>query len=128
MFHYTVETNKSIEQAVTDLEASLKEDKFGVLWDFNIQETLQKKGFEFDTPYRVLEVCNPKEAKRVLEENALVGYFLPCKIVVYAEGEKTKIGMPKPTELISMVGEEQLKAFAKDIEDRLIECIDKSVK
>ncbi|MFD1708320.1 DUF302 domain-containing protein [Siminovitchia sediminis] len=124
MFHYTVETNQSIEEAMAALEEKLKEEKFGVLWHFDIRETLQNKGFEFDQPYHVMEVCNPKEAQRVLSENQMVGYFLPCKIVVYEDGGKTKIGMPRPTALIEMVSDSSIKEFAQDIEDRLIACID----
>ena len=127
MFHYTVETNQSIEDTISSLEKSLKEESFGVLWHFDIKETLQSKGFEFDQPYHVLEVCNPKEAQRVLSENQMVGYFLPCKIVVYQDKETTKIGMPRPTSLIEMVNDDSLKEFAKDIEDRLMECMDRSV-
>ncbi|MFZ3579784.1 DUF302 domain-containing protein [Virgibacillus sp. DJP39] len=127
MFHYTVETNKSIEESIQSLEKSLKEEKFGILWQFDIKETLQTKGFDFDQPYHVLEVCNPKEAQRVLSQNQLVGYFLPCKIVVYEDAGKTKIGMPKPTTLIQMVNDDSIKQLAEDIENRLVTCIDKSI-
>lgn len=72
----------------------------------------------------ILEICNPQEAARVLSENLLAGYFLPCKIVVYKENETTKIGMPKPTMLVSMMNNEELKNLAEDIEKRLIFCID----
>lgn len=127
MFHYTVETDQTIEQTLESLEKTLKEDKFGVLWQFNIKDTLQEKGFDFDQPYHVLEVCNPQEANRILSENPLVGYFLPCKIVVYRDADKTKIGMPKPTALLQMVEDDTITEFAKDIENRLIACIDKSI-
>lgn len=128
MFHYTVETNQSIGESMAVLEEKLKEEKFGVLWHFDIKETLQNKGFKFEQPYHVLEVCNPKEAQRVLSENQMVGYFLPCKIVVYEDGGKTKIGMPRPTSLIEMVSDSSIKGFAQDIEDRLIACIDRVVQ
>lgn len=128
MFHYTAETNQSIEEAMAALEEKLKEDKFGVLWHFDIKETLQNKGFEFEQPYHVMEVCNPKEAQRVLSENQMVGYFLPCKIVVYKDGDKTKIGMPRPTALIDMISDSSIKKFAQDIEGRLIACIDRAVQ
>lgn len=127
MFHYTVESDRPIDKAIQVLEEKLKDEEFGVLWKFDIQETLQKKGFAFDQPYQVLEVCNPKEAKNILSQNKLVGYFLPCKIVVYEDAGKTKIGMPKPTVLIEMVNDGELKEFAASIENRLIDCIDKSV-
>ncbi|MFD2760283.1 DUF302 domain-containing protein [Lentibacillus juripiscarius] len=126
MFHYTVETDKSMKEAMESLETNLKDDKFGVLWQFDIKDTLQKKGFEFDQPFNVLEVCNPKEAQRVLSQNKLVGYFLPCKIVIYEDEGTTKIGLPRPSSLIQMIEDDSLKEFALDIENRLIACIDKT--
>ncbi|GGG23033.1 DUF302 domain-containing protein [Paenibacillus abyssi] len=127
MFHYTVETTKSPDQAIADLQENLKEEKFGVLWQLDLKEKLNEKGVDFDQTYHILEVCNPVEAKRVLTENSLVGYFLPCKIAVYAEDGVTKIGMPKPTALIDLVENEKLKGIAEDIEKRLISCIDRSL-
>jgi uncharacterized protein (DUF302 family) len=126
MFDYTVETNKSINEAIQSLETNLKDEKFGVLWQFDIKSKLQEKGLKFDHDYMVLEVCNPHEAQRVLNENLLVGYFLPCKIVVYKDHETTKIGMPKPTALIKLVDNEEIQNLAKDIEDRLVDVINKS--
>lgn len=127
MFDYTVVTDKNIEEAIQSLEESLKEEKFGVLWKFDIKEKLQEKGLEFQKEFKVLEVCNPVEAQRVLNENEMAGYFLPCKIVVYDGNGKTKMGMPKPTALISLLNDEKLQRFAKDIEDRLISCIKASI-
>ncbi|PIC56436.1 hypothetical protein CSV80_14390 [Sporosarcina sp. P12(2017)] len=127
MFDYTVETSKSKDEAVKDLEANLKDDKFGVLWNFDLTAKLQEKGTDFNTPYTILEVCNPQEANRILSENLLVGYFLPCKIVVFEEEGITKIGMPKPSALIEMVNNDSLMEIAADIEKRLVGCIDKTV-
>ncbi len=126
-FHYTVETDKSMDEAVKALEASLKEEQFGVLWDFDLTAKLQEKGLDFSTGYRVLEVCNPKEANRVLQEDKVVGYFLPCKIVVYEDEGKTKIGLPKPTTLIELANNDKLTEIAKDVEVRLIRSIDQSI-
>lgn len=126
MFHYTVETTKTPEQAIKDLTERLKEEKFGVLWQLDMKDKLHEKGVELDMTYHILEVCNPVEAKRVLSENALVGYFLPCKIAVYEESGKTKIGMPKPTSLIGLVQNDKLRDIASDIERRLVACLDQS--
>ncbi|WP_164219198.1 DUF302 domain-containing protein [Virgibacillus sp. YIM 98842] len=128
MFHYTVETDQTMEEAIQSLEKSLKEDKFGVLWQFDLKETLNNKGFEFEQPYRVLEVCNPLEAQRILTKNQMVGYFLPCKIVVYEADGKVKIGMPKPTALIELAEDDALMDIARDVENKLIHAIDKSIK
>jgi len=127
MFNYTVETEKGRDEAVQALAENLQAEKFGILWNFDLTAKLQEKGTDFDTPFTILEVCNPQEANRVLSEDLMVGYFLPCKIVVYEEEGTTKIGMPKPSALIEMVQNESIKQIALDIEERLIGCIDKSV-
>ncbi|MBZ5201762.1 DUF302 domain-containing protein [Planomicrobium chinense] len=127
MFNYTVETTKGRDEAVQALAENLQAEKFGILWNFDLTTKLQEKGTDFDTPFTILEVCNPQEANRVLSEDLMVGYFLPCKIVVYEEEGTTKIGMPKPSALIEMVQNESIKQIALDIEERLIGCIDKSI-
>lgn len=126
MFHFTVETNKSVEDAVSAVVDALKDEQFGVQWKFNIKDKLNEKGVQFDNEFVVLEVCNPHEAKKVLTANLLVGYFLPCKIVVYKEEGRTKIGMPRPTVLMELAGGGQLMETAKNIEDRLIASIEKA--
>ncbi|MDY0396078.1 DUF302 domain-containing protein [Virgibacillus halophilus] len=123
MFDYTVDTKQSVAQAIETLTRHLKEDSFGVLWNLDMKATLEGKGFEYDHDYHVLEVCNPEAAKKVLTQNQLAGYILPCKIAVYEDGSTTKIGMPKPTELINLVGDRALLAFASDFEKRLKSCI-----
>jgi uncharacterized protein (DUF302 family) len=124
-FHYTVSTEKTIQETIASLEHNLKENKFGILWQLDIPAKLQEKGVDsYTNPYHVLEVCNPHEAARVLNKNELVGYFLPCKITVYESEGVTKIGLPKPTMLVSMLDNEDLKEIAEDIEKVLINVLD----
>src|SRR5690606_36492035 len=118
MFNYTVETEKGRDEAVQALAENLQAEKFGILWNFDLTAKLQEKGTDLDTPFTIHEVCNPQEANRVLSEDLMVGYFLPCKIVVYEEEGTTKIGMPKPSALIDMVQNESIKQIALDIEER----------
>ncbi|WP_028784572.1 DUF302 domain-containing protein [Thalassobacillus devorans] len=126
-FDFTRETSKTVDEVITSLEDSLQEEKFGVLWNFDLTEKLQEKGMGFNTPYKVLEVCNPKEADRVLQENKMVGYFLPCKIVVYEDEGKVKVGMPKPTTLIGLADDKKLAEIATDVEQRLQTSIEKAI-
>ena len=122
-FHFHVATQKSIDEAVAALEGSLKERGFGVLWQMDIPSKLQEKGVEFTKPYRILEVCNPHEAKEVLLRNELVGYFLPCKLVVYDHNGQTFIGLPKPTALMGVLGDHELMETARRIEATLQDAI-----
>lgn len=128
MFHYTVETEKSVEEAVKAVDACCAKRKFGVLWQLDIPTKLLEKGINLDQEYRVLEVCNPDVAKKVLTHNQQGGYFLPCKIVVYAEVEtkQTKIGLVLPTELMKLTGDETLQNIVSDVENTLISAIDEA--
>jgi uncharacterized protein (DUF302 family) len=124
---YEVEVKKSFNDAVETLKKSLSDNKFGVLWELNFKDKLQEKGLEFDKNFKILEVCNPVQAKEVLEKNVEVGYFLPCKLVVYEKGSSVYIGMMKPTELIGMIGNKELIDVAREVEDILRKAIDSSL-
>ncbi|QQE80149.1 DUF302 domain-containing protein [Alicyclobacillus sp. SO9] len=123
-FEYTAVTTKSVDEVVEALKDALKGHKFGVLWDFDLAGTLQSKGIEYNSPYRILEVCNPKVAGEVVSTNAKAGYFLPCKMVVYEENGKTLIGLTKPTTLIGLAGDSRLASYAEDVETSLTQAID----
>lgn len=127
MFHYTVDTKKSVQDAVKDLTASLQNRRFGVLWQLDMPSKLQEKGVHFTQPYQILEVCNPAEAKHALSQNSLVGYFLPCKIVVYEVQGQTRIGLPKPTALMGMIDDKELRDLAERVENTLVEAINEAV-
>jgi uncharacterized protein (DUF302 family) len=62
---------------------------------------------------KFLKYVTQKKPFRVLNENQLAGYFLPCKIVVYEDQGNTKIGMPRPTALISLLNDEKMKKTGK---------------
>lgn len=127
-FHYTVTSTKSIDEVMTALEVNLKQHKFGILWKLDLPAKLQEKGVDsYTSPYHILEVCNPVEAARVLNQNELVGYFLPCKITVYQGKEgQTNIGLPKPTAMMNLLNDAELKSIAEEIEQTLIKVLDDS--
>lgn len=124
---YTVTTEKSLEDAVNDVKEKLAEVKFGVLWEFDIPATLEKKGVNFEGKAKVLEVCNPHKAKEALESNMSVVHFLPCKVVVYEDEKKTKIGMLKPTVFMELMQDEWLEGFARSVEENIRKALDMAV-
>ncbi|RHB52048.1 DUF302 domain-containing protein [Exiguobacterium sp. AM39-5BH] len=127
MFDCTVKTDQTVEAVVVKLKMTLKEEEFGVLWDFNLSETLEEKGQAIDGDYRILDVCNPKEAKKVITAHREGGYFLPCKLAVFTKDGATHVGMPKPTKLIDLIEDESLQAVTRDVETRLTRAIDNSI-
>ena len=124
---YEKSTNKSLTEAISSLESNLKESGFGILWQLNFKDKLQEKGLAFKDDFVVLEVCNPKQAKEVLEENIHIGYVLPCKMVVRREGDKTYIGMTSPEVLIGLFEGSDLKEVAKKVEESLKNSIEASL-
>ena len=99
---YIVETAKEFDRAVADLEEAVKRRQYGVLHVHDIQKTLKGKGIDFPNRVRILEVCNPQRALRVLTAHMPVSLARPCRISVFEEGGKVKIGMIKPTFLLSV--------------------------
>jgi len=126
-FHYTVESNKSLEEAMETIEGNLQAIKFGVLWHTNITENLKNKGLtKIQDSYNVMEVCSPFEAEKVLSQNPDAHYFLPCKITVFEKDGKTHIGLPRPTALMEPLNDPELIEIVQNIENNLIEVLDKS--
>lgn len=124
---YEKSTDKSLNDALKSLESNLKENDFGILWKLNFKEKLEEKGLTFKNDFVVLEVCNPKQAKEVLEKNIHIGYVLPCKMVVRSENDKTFIGMLRPESLIGLFESPDLKEVAKKVEESLKKSIDASI-
>ncbi|MGM9921721.1 MAG: DUF302 domain-containing protein [Bhargavaea sp.] len=128
MFDYTKETAKSMKDAIRSIKEELAEVKFGVLWELDMTDTLQQKGQDFDKPMTILEVCSPAAAAEVLKKDLKIGYLLPCKMAVYEDGGVTRIGMPKPTELLGLTGREDIDPFAGEIEETLKGVIDRAAQ
>ena len=117
---YKIESTKSLDQVCQDLEKAVVNHKFGVMTVHNLKETMKKKGVEFDRECRIFEVCNPQQAKKVLQKNMEISTALPCRISVYAEGEKVKLATLKPTVLVSQFNVPDLQPVAKEVEETLI--------
>ena len=125
--YYIAESNKSFEQAATDLEASVKNHEFGVLHIHDLGNTLRSKGVDFEEECKVFEVCNPKQAAKVLSTDMRLNMALPCRISVFTEGDKTKIGLIKPERILSALSDdESLKQTAREVEAMTIQMIEEA--
>jgi uncharacterized protein (DUF302 family) len=116
---YKLETEKDFEKVCQDLEKAVVNNKFGVMAIHNLNDTMKKKGVEFNRPCRIFEVCNPHQAKKVLEKNMDLSSFLPCRISVFQEGEKVTLATLKPTGIVSMFNLPELQPTAEEVEKTL---------
>jgi len=121
---YIKESTRTIDDVCARLQVAASQNKFGILGVIDLKEKMVSKGVEFGPQCRIIEVCNPMQAKKVLEKEMTISSALPCRISVYEEAGKVKIITLKPTVLIKMFGKPELDAVAKDIENTMIAIID----
>jgi uncharacterized protein (DUF302 family) len=121
---YEATTDLPVAEAVAAITEALAKRRFSVLWDLDVNAKLAEKGLQLHEPYRILEVCSAPQAKQALETNPAVGYFLPCKVVVYAAGGQTRVGLPRPETLIDLVGDPRLAGLAGEVERTLVEAVE----
>jgi uncharacterized protein (DUF302 family) len=125
--YYTVDTDKSFEQASVDLDAAVKRHSFGVLHVHNIGNTLRSKGVDFNEECNVFEVCNPAQAAKVLSSDMRLNMALPCRISVYTEKGKTRIGTISPVQMLEMLSrDEALSRVANEVEEKVIQMINEA--
>lgn len=111
-----VESKKSLAEVCDAITPAAQKHKFGVLGTHNLKETMAKKGVAFDRDCYIFEVCNPVQAKRVLESRMEVSTALPCRISVYQEGDRVKLATLKPTKMIAAFQAPDLEPVALEVE------------
>lgn len=125
--YYIAETDKSFEQASADLEAAVKHHGFGVLHVHALGNTLRGKGIAFADECNVFEVCNPVQAAKVLSTDMSLNMALPCRISVYTEKGKTKIGTISPVQMLAALSQDPaLTQVAREVEEKIHLMIDEA--
>ena len=117
---HVVESTKPLARVIADLEQAVTRHKFGVLGVHDLKAKMAEKGVSFARECRVFEVCNPHQAKKVLEANLEISTALPCRISVYEEGGATRLATIRPTALIELYRNPELKDVAQEVEDTLV--------
>ena len=120
-------TDRTVSQAAAALQAAVQANHFGVMQVHNLKETMEKKGVEFGHECLIFEVCQPQQAKKVLDQNMSVSTALPCRISIYEEGGKTVLATLKPTTLLAMFNTPQLKGVAQEVENTIIKIMKEAV-
>lgn len=113
-------TDKTVSEAAAALQTAVEANGFGVMQVHNLKETMANKGVEFERECLILEVCQPQQAKKVLDQNMSISTALPCRISIYEEDGKTTLAALKPTTLLAMFNAPQLKEVAQEVEDTIV--------
>lgn len=125
--YYITESSKSFNEAAADLESAVKHHGFGVLHIHDLGATLRSKGIAFDEECKVFEVCNPTQAAKVLAADMRLNMALPCRISVFTESGKTKIGLIRPVQMLAALSQDPaMLEVAKEVEEKTILMVDEA--
>ena len=117
---YEIVSRRTPQQAGQVLEAAAQKHQFGVLAIHNLKETMAKKGVEFAKECLIYEVCNPRQAKIVLEANPSISTALPCRIAIFEEGDHSKLSTIKPAAMLALYGNPELEPVAQEVEQVIV--------
>ena len=113
---HIIESDKTVQEIQKSFPQIVAAHKFGVLGEHDLKKKMNEKGIAFDRDCLVFEICNPGQAKKVLEGDMAISTVLPCRVSVYSEGGKKKIAALKPTALLGLFGRPELKPVAEEVE------------
>jgi uncharacterized protein (DUF302 family) len=120
-------TDKTVSEVAAALLVAVPANHFGIMQVHNLQETMTKKGVEFARECQIFEVCQPQQAKKVLEQNMSISTALPCRISLYREDGKTILATLKPTSLLAMFNAPQLADTAREVEDTIVKIMQEAI-
>lgn len=119
-------TDKTVTDAAAGLRAAVEDNHFGVMQVHDLKETMVKKGVDFAHECLIFEVCQPQQAKKVLDGDMSLSTALPCRISIYEENDRTVLATLKPTTLLGMFKAPQLEGVAQEVEATLVKIMEQA--
>ncbi len=125
---YRLHSRKNLAEVAQGLEAAAQKHKFGILGVHDLRAKLREKGVPFDRECQVFEVCNPQQAKKVLDANAEISTALPCRISVYRDGDGVTLATLRPTALLEMFQTPGLRGVAEEVEETILKMMQEAAE
>jgi len=122
-FAYTVETSKSVDEAVKAVERESQQKGFRVLHTHDVAAMLTEKGFARD-PLKIVEICNARYADEVLRKDIRLALMLPCPIGVYTQRGRTFISTMLPSAIVDFFPEAAMEGIAAEVEQAVLDIVE----
>lgn len=92
------------DQTIEKLNEAIAEGGWRVLHTHNLQETMIKNGYDDVLQTKVIELCNPQLAHKLLSDNSLRIYsnMMPCRMSVYELADGATYVSRMNTKMLSM--------------------------
>jgi uncharacterized protein (DUF302 family) len=117
---YKLESNRLLADIERELHESAARNKFGVIAVHDLRQTMRNKGVELAIECHIFEVCNPHQAKRVLESDGAISTALPCRISVYGSPGRYTLATMLPVEMMKAFNNPDIAPVAQEVQDVLI--------
>jgi uncharacterized protein (DUF302 family) len=118
-YSLAIETDRDFDDVVAATRAALADEGFGVLTEIDVKATMKAKLDVDRDEYLILGACNPPLAHQALQAEPELGVLLPCNVVVYRTGGKTRVSAVAAEQMLGMVGNEALMPVATEVGRRL---------
>ena len=116
----SIDSTKPLARIREDLERACAAHKFGVLGVHDLRAKMREKGVAYGRESLVFEVCNPQQAKRVLEANPGIAAALPCRIAVYEDADgTTRVATIRPSTLLDLFDTPGACDVAREVEETM---------
>lgn len=126
MYAYTLELPLPMETALEKLREILSSEKMGVVAEIDAQAVLKAKIDHDIPPYRVLGICAPMIAKRVLAADANGGALLPCGCAVrYIDARRTGIALQNPDMIAAATDNAEIRAAMQEVKGTIERVVEK---
>lgn len=118
-YSLAIETDRDFDEVLAATRAALADEGFGVLTEIDAKATMKAKLDVDRDEYVILGACNPSLAHQALEAEPELGVLLPCNVVVYRTGGRTRVSAVAAEQMLGMVGNEKLTPVAGEVAQRL---------
>jgi uncharacterized protein (DUF302 family) len=113
MFYAGKEFQSDLDDVLSGFLTHIRKSGYVVVADINVKEILKKALGEDFKDYHILEICKPVAAREIVGSDDLNGLFVPCKMIVYQDGNTTKIRVLRATEIIERLHSEATEIVGK---------------
>jgi len=124
-FKYTVQTDRSFNDAVAAVEQKTAEKGFRVLHVHDVAATLGEKGFNQE-PLKIIEICNARYAHEALQKDISTALMLPCPIAVFSERGNTYISTMLPSVLVDLFPGKGIDFVAAKVEEVVLQIVNEA--
>jgi uncharacterized protein (DUF302 family) len=118
---YQINSNNSLEEIEHRLHDSAARHRFGVIATHDLRDMMNRKGVNLDMECKIYEVCNPLQAKQVLDLDGAISTALPCRISVYGSKGQYTLATMRPTEMMKAFAHAELEPVARQVEEVILQ-------